>query len=82
MTHSIAIIEDDPAVADLMAATLTDHGYRTHHYASAISFEAGLNDTKPSLCLVDLGFPDQNGLDLVKSLANKHTIPCNKIQIY
>lgn len=72
--HKIAIIEDDRDIAANIQAAVENYGFVARHFESASAFEDALEAFKPDLCLVDLGLPDQNGLDLVKSLNDKHQI--------
>lgn len=64
----IAIVEDDAEIAEILVAILADSGYRTRHFFSAAEFETALEETDPDICLIDLGLPGENGLDLVKKL--------------
>lgn len=71
----ICIVEDDPEIVDILSDTLADYGYETFHYPSATTFLKAIDADKPDLCLIDLGLPDQNGLDLVRTLDGEHNIP-------
>lgn len=72
--NKIAIIEDDRDIAANIQVALESYGFITRHFETASAFEAALEAFKPDLCLVDLGLPDQNGLDLIKLLNDKHQI--------
>ena len=74
MTHAsapvhVAILDDEPAIRQMLSEALTDAGYRTSTYARATEFEAALKRGTPDVCLVDLGLPDRDGLALVHRLA-------------
>lgn len=73
---AIAVIEDDPDIAMILQEALQEHGFTPHLYTRADEFEASISRIQYALCLVDLGLPDQNGLDLVSSLSSGHNIPC------
>ncbi len=73
---TIAIIEDDVDIGAILKEVLKEHGYTTYLYTLAHEFEKSLSLRRYSLCLVDLGLPDLNGLDLVKNLSTRHNIPC------
>lgn len=64
----IAIIEDDKDIAANIQIALSDYGFDCKIFASASEFYDGIDGLKPDLCLVDLGLPDQNGLDVIKKL--------------
>lgn len=70
----IAIIEDDLDIAGILQATLEDHGFETGHFPTFLSFQTGMDEFRPHLCLIDLGLPDENGLELVKSLDAREDI--------
>lgn len=70
----IAIVEDDQDIAGILQATLEDHGFETGHFPTSLSFQSGIDAFRPDLCLIDLGLPDENGLELVKSLDAREDI--------
>lgn len=67
-SNLIFVIEDDRAVARVICENLRDFGFRTEHFLSGQSLMNRLKTTVPSLCIVDLGLPDRNGLDLVREI--------------
>ncbi len=67
----IAIVEDSVEVLKLLSDALVAAGYAVSTYGRAIEFEASLAVGVPSLCIIDLGLPDKDGLGLVSHLANE-----------
>ena len=65
----VMILDDEPAIRDVLAEALEDAGYRTQSFSRAAPFEAALKRTPPDVCLVDLSLPDTDGLALVHRLA-------------
>jgi DNA-binding response OmpR family regulator len=65
----VTILDDEPAIRQMLSAALEDAGFRTAAFARATEFEAALRRTAPDVCLVDLGLPDRDGLALVHRLA-------------
>ena len=65
----VTILDDEPAIRQMLSAALEDAGFRTQTFARATEFEAALRHTAPDVCLVDLGLPDRDGLALVHRLA-------------
>jgi len=55
MPHSIAIIEDDPAIGANYADALTAHGYAVELYADRKAAMAALQIRLPDLVLLDIG---------------------------
>lgn len=74
-SYSIAVIEDDDDIADIIVSALAEAGFHVQRHANAAAFHETLTKYRPDLCLVDLGLPDENGLDLVRLLSNTHHIP-------
>ena len=67
----ILVIEDDPQVRDLIAHTVSEHGWRV---TACATLEAGLAaalDDPPDVVLMDLGLPDGSGLEGVAKLRDE-----------
>ncbi|MFZ7092170.1 response regulator transcription factor [Primorskyibacter sp. 2E233] len=69
MSALVTILDDEPAIREMLSEALTEAGFRTLTFARATEFEAALRRTTPDVCLVDLGLPDRDGLSLVHRLA-------------
>jgi two-component system OmpR family response regulator len=67
-TCLIAVVEDEPLVARTLLQTLHEFGYETEWCRSAAELRRLLQTSSPSLCIIDLGLPDGDGLDLVRNL--------------
>ncbi|TNF58723.1 MAG: response regulator transcription factor [Rhodobacteraceae bacterium] len=65
----VTILDDEPAIRQMLTEALEEAGFRTLSFARAREFEASLNRTVPDVCLVDLSLPDTDGLALVHRLA-------------
>ena len=65
----VTILDDEPAIRDMLSEALTEAGFRTLSFGRATEFEAALRRATPDVCLVDLGLPDRDGLSLVHRLA-------------
>lgn len=71
----ILIIEDEVAIADLLAYGLSNEGFQT---LTAHTGEDGLIEVerfKPDLLLLDWMLPDQSGLDICKKVTATHNLP-------
>jgi two-component system OmpR family response regulator len=64
----IAVVEDEPLVARTLTQTLQEFGYEAAWCRSGTELHTLLQTRRPSLCIVDLGLPDGDGLELVKKL--------------
>jgi two-component system OmpR family response regulator len=64
----IAVVEDEPLVARTLQQTLREFGYESEWCKSGAELRRLLQQRSPALCIVDLGLPDGDGLELVKQL--------------
>ena len=69
MSALVTILDDEPAIRDMLSEALSEAGFRTMAFSRATEFEAALRRATPDLCLVDLGLPDRDGLTVVHRLA-------------
>lgn len=70
----ILVVEDDPAVADIVCACLEEAEFKV---TTTDSGQAALNivsDSQIDLCVVDLGLPDMDGLSLTREIKSKTNI--------
>ncbi|MDD2744782.1 MAG: response regulator transcription factor, partial [Rhodocyclaceae bacterium] len=66
-THKlIAIVEDDPDVAKIIEQILADFGFRTAWCRSAGDLLRRLRSLAPDLCIIDLGLPDMDGIEVMQ----------------
>jgi DNA-binding NtrC family response regulator len=69
---TIVVIDDDPNVQLTLGAFLERHGYTVRTGASAAQGEKRINAEHPDLVLLDLGLPDADGLDVLRSIKAAH----------
>jgi two-component system phosphate regulon response regulator PhoB len=72
---SILLIEDDRAVATLLANALEPGGHRIWHASSATEALLLLDEVGPDLILLDLMLPDRSGLALCAELRARTEAP-------
>ncbi len=65
----IFVVEDDEAVARLVVSALKEFGFATESFGSGTAALRRLQNRRPELCIVDLGLPDMDGIDLVRQVA-------------
>lgn len=69
----IAVVEDDHLVAGTLLQILQEFGFKTQWCRTAAELGRVIRSRPPDLCIVDLGLPDSDGLDLVRQLqADQH----------
>jgi len=71
MNESIAVIDDEPDIVDLLTLHLRSAGFRVDGFADARSFLGSLGKHVPDLVLLDLMLPDIDGLEVFKLLRKK-----------
>ncbi len=65
----IYVVEDDDAVAKLVVAALHEFGFATAVFRTGAALLRRLQTERPDLCIVDLGLPDMDGIELVRQIA-------------
>jgi two-component system KDP operon response regulator KdpE len=73
--HRILIVEDDAGIRSVVRALLEAEHYRVVEAETAARADADARGHKPDLLLVDLGLPDRNGLDLIRTVRSWSTVP-------
>ncbi len=64
----ILVVEDAPAVRNLIVAALEAHGLRHMAVETAHAAIAAASSQTPSIVLLDLGLPDMDGVKVVESV--------------
>jgi two-component system, OmpR family, phosphate regulon response regulator PhoB len=64
----VLVVEDEPAILELITVNLTDAGYDVDGVADAEAAHAKLKDALPALVLLDWMLPGQSGLAFAKGL--------------
>lgn len=65
---TILVIEDEPAIRELLKVNLADAGYEVHEAADAERAQIELTRELPDLLLLDWMLPGQSGLALARQL--------------
>lgn len=64
----VIIVEDDPAIAEMLVYHLQDLGYETEHFNDGLKAKNYLEVSEYDLVLLDIMLPNYNGLDLCREL--------------
>jgi two-component system, OmpR family, response regulator len=67
----IFVVEDDAAVCDLIARTLIGYGFECERFYTGESLLHHIRVESPDFCIVDLGLPDMDGIEVVRQLSKK-----------
>ncbi|MFO1306774.1 MAG: phosphate regulon transcriptional regulator PhoB [Burkholderiales bacterium] len=65
---SVLVVEDEPAILELLKVNLADAGYEVREAGDAETASALLKDALPDLVLLDWMLPGQSGLAFAKQL--------------
>jgi two-component system phosphate regulon response regulator PhoB len=68
MSASILVVEDEPAIQELLRVNLEDAGFSVHAVADAESAHAQIQSELPDLILLDWMLPGQSGLAFARTL--------------
>ncbi|MBL8447400.1 MAG: response regulator transcription factor [Zoogloeaceae bacterium] len=74
MSAQVLVLEDEPEVARLICASLADYGLQAETVPTGRELLKRAQRSAPDLCLIDLGLPDMDGLQVLKEL-QEHA-PC------
>ena len=75
MKPLILVIEDDAQIRRFLRAALDAEGYRLQESATAEEGLAQAQSRQPDLILLDLGLPDRDGLEVIRSVREWGKIP-------
>jgi two-component system, OmpR family, response regulator len=65
---TILVLEDEPDIARLICNGLAEYGFRCEHVGTGQQLLARARLSTPDLCIVDLGLPDMDGMQVVREL--------------
>ena len=68
MAARILVVEDEPAISELLAVNLRHFGYVVSAVADSASAVEALAQSVPDLMILDWMLPDESGVDLAKRL--------------
>ena len=67
----ILLVDDDPAICELLADALAPHGHQVDQAAGAAEALASAQTSRPDLVVADLRLGNENGIELVDRLRDK-----------
>lgn len=70
----VLVLEDEPDIARLICSSLADYGLKAESVATGRELLHRAQRCPPDLCLIDLGLPDMDGLQVLRELQEK--APC------
>ena len=73
--YRILVVEDDAAVRRLVTTTLDVHGYAVREAKTVAQALLELSSQPPDLVILDLGLPDGDGVDVIRTLREWSALP-------
>lgn len=73
--NQVLIIEDERSIRDFVATALQNGGFATVEAADAASAQTVLERGECNVVLLDLGLPDLDGMELLKRIRVRWTLP-------
>jgi two-component system OmpR family response regulator len=64
----ILVVDDEPAIGELIRNYLTRHGFRVSVVADGVGLKRAMAESRPNLVLLDLGLPGEDGLTLTRQI--------------
>lgn len=71
----ILVIEDELPIRRFLRTALSNHGYQITETGTAREGLAEATTRQPDLIILDLGLPDQDGLEVIRQLREWTTLP-------
>jgi len=68
MMRNIFVVEDDESIREIVIYALSSAGYKVDGFENGDDFFAGLDKNQPSLVLLDIMLPGEDGLAILKRL--------------
>ncbi|MCX6165415.1 MAG: response regulator [Ignavibacteriae bacterium] len=75
ITENILVIDDEIQIRRLLKISLDNSGYKVFEAENAKNGLQELVNCRPSLILLDLGLPDEDGLSLLKKIRDFSEVP-------
>lgn len=75
MRVRILVVDDDPALAEMLTIVLRGEGFDTAVVVDGTKALPALRELKPDLVLLDLMLPGMNGIDVCKAIRAESGVP-------
>lgn len=71
----ILVVEDDPAITNLIRTTLDTQNYQYHTAKNGSGAILDATSYNPDVMILDLGLPDMDGVDIIKKVRGWSNLP-------
>jgi two-component system, OmpR family, response regulator len=69
--EKVFVVEDDPQICALIERTLRNYGFECTSFQEGATLLKRAKQESPDFCIVDLGLPDMDGIEVVRELSSK-----------
>ena len=73
--YSVIIVEDEENIVSFMTAVLEAHDYMVHVARTGASARLMIGSYMPDIVILDLGLPDEDGINIIKSVRETSRLP-------
>jgi two-component system OmpR family response regulator len=70
----VLVVDDDPAIREMLAGYLAEHGYEVAQAASGKEMRVELERQVPAAVLLDIGLPGEDGLTLARFVRERYDV--------
>jgi len=74
MATRLLVVDDDPAIREMLSDYLSSHGYEIALADGGAAMRAELERAKPALVLLDVGLPGEDGLTLARYVRERYDV--------
>ena len=75
MKSRVLVVDDDPALAEMLTIVLRGEGFETAVVADGTRALPAVRDTQPDVILLDLMLPGMNGIDVCRAIRAESGVP-------
>lgn len=75
MAHTVALVDDDRNILASVSMALEAEGFRVHTYTDGAEALTALERLPPDLAILDIKMPRLDGMELLKRLRQKSSMP-------
>jgi DNA-binding response OmpR family regulator len=74
MAVRVLVVDDDPAIREILGQYLGEHGYEVALAGNGADMRTELARAVPAVVLLDVGLPGEDGLTLARFLRERHEV--------
>ncbi len=75
MSHKILVVDDDPAISEMLTIVLEAEGFEAKPVVDGLEAIPAFHSYQPDLILLDLMLPGMSGVDICKEIRKESAVP-------